>query len=146
MKAVGGPARGLLLNLLISVAPIALLVLFYLWLLKGHNPPSGNGGATRVPAGGPGKIRVTFKDLAGIDEVGVEISEVVDFLKEPQKYQLIGAKPSKGVLLSGPPGTGKSIADQGDCGGSRGTVLHASSSEFVEMIVGVGASRDLPAR
>lgn len=133
--------RGPLLNLLISVAPIALLVLFYLWLLKRQSGLLGMGGGKKFQPVDPEKIRVTFKDVAGIDEVEAEISEVVDFLKEPQKYQLIGAKPPKGVLLSGPPGTGKTLLARATAGEAGVPFFHASSSEFVEMIVGVGASR-----
>lgn len=133
--------RGLLLNLLLSVAPIALLVLFYLWLLKRQSGLFGMGGGKKFQPVDPGKIRVTFKDVAGIDEVEAEISEVVDYLKAPDKYRLIGAKPPKGVLLSGPPGTGKTLLARATAGEAGVPFFHASSSEFVEMIVGVGASR-----
>lgn len=138
--------RGVLLNLLISIAPIALLVLFYLWLLKRQAGMLGGGGLGGL--GGkkfrpvdPENIRVTFKDVAGIDEVEAEISEVVDFLKGPGKYQAIGAKPPKGVLLSGPPGTGKTLLARATAGEAGVPFFHVSSSEFVEMVVGVGASR-----
>lgn len=136
--------RGVLTNLLISVAPIALLVLFYLWLLKKQAGMHGMGGfaaGKKFQPVDPEKVRVTFKDVAGIDEVEAEISEVVDFLKDPQKYQEIGAKPPKGVLLSGPPGTGKTLLARATAGEARVPFFHASSSEFVEMVVGVGASR-----
>ncbi|WP_083706490.1 ATP-dependent zinc metalloprotease FtsH [Arthrobacter sp. QXT-31] len=133
--------RGLLLNLLLSVAPIALLVLFYLWLLRRQSGLLGMGGGKKFEPVDPEKIRVTFKDVAGIDEVEAEISEVVDYLKAPGKYQLIGAKPPKGVLLSGPPGTGKTLLARATAGEAGVPFFHASSSEFVEMIVGVGASR-----
>lgn len=89
----------------------------------------------------PENIRVTFHDVAGIDEVEAEISEVVDFLKDPQKYQAIGARAPKGVLLSGPPGTGKTLLARATAGEAGVPFFHASSSEFVEMVVGVGASR-----
>ncbi|TPV47583.1 ATP-dependent zinc metalloprotease FtsH [Pseudarthrobacter phenanthrenivorans] len=138
--------RGVLLNLLISIAPIALLVLFYLWLFKRQAGMFGSGGFGSL--GGkkfrpvdPGNIRVTFKDVAGIDEVEAEISEVVDFLKGPGKYQAIGARPPKGVLLSGPPGTGKTLLARATAGEAGVPFFHVSSSEFVEMVVGVGASR-----
>ncbi|NKX54486.1 ATP-dependent zinc metalloprotease FtsH [Arthrobacter mobilis] len=136
--------RGILANLLISVAPIALLVLFYLWLFKRQAGMFGMGGLganKKFEPVDPGKIRVTFKDVAGIDEVEAEISEVVDFLRDPQKYQLIGAKPPKGVLLSGPPGTGKTLLARATAGEAGVAFFHASASEFIEMIVGVGASR-----
>ncbi|WP_461163344.1 ATP-dependent zinc metalloprotease FtsH [Arthrobacter sp. R4-81] len=136
--------RGVLTNLLISVAPIALLVLFYLWLFKKQSGMLGMGGfgaGKKFQPVDPEKVRVTFKDVAGIDEVEAEISEVVDFLKDPQKYQAIGAKAPKGVLLSGPPGTGKTLLARATAGEARVPFFHASSSEFVEMVVGVGASR-----
>ncbi|MFD1211515.1 ATP-dependent zinc metalloprotease FtsH [Arthrobacter sp. GCM10027362] len=136
--------RGVLANLLISVAPIALLVLFYLWLFKRQSGMFGTGGLGAGKKFQPvdsEKIRVTFQDVAGIDEVEAEISEVVDFLKDPQKYQAIGAKPPKGVLLSGPPGTGKTLLARATAGEAGVPFFHASSSEFIEMIVGVGASR-----
>lgn len=137
--------RGILTNLLISVAPIALLVLFYLWLFKKQSSLLGGmasfGTGKKFQPVDPGKVRVTFKDVAGIDEVEAEISEVVDYLKDPTRYQNIGAKPPKGVLLSGPPGTGKTLLARATAGEAGVPFFHASSSEFVEMVVGVGASR-----
>ncbi|WP_458779759.1 ATP-dependent zinc metalloprotease FtsH [Arthrobacter sp. D3-16] len=137
--------RGVLANLLISIAPIVLLVLFYLWLFKKQSGMLGMGGGfgagKKFQPVDPDKVRVTFKDVAGIDEVEAEISEVVDYLKDPRKYQAIGAKPPKGVLLSGPPGTGKTLLARATAGEAGVPFFHASSSEFVEMVVGVGASR-----
>lgn len=136
--------RGVLLNLLYSVAPVALLVLFYLWLLKRQAGMLGGLGGIagkKFQPVNPQNIRVTFKDVAGIDEVEAEISEVVDFLKGPEKYQAIGARPPKGVLLSGPPGTGKTLLARATAGEAGVPFFHVSSSEFVEMVVGVGASR-----
>jgi cell division protease FtsH len=134
--------RGVLANLLIAVAPVALLVLFYLWLFRKQSGMLGLGGlGKKFQPVDPEKVRVTFKDVAGIDEVEAEISEVVDFLKDPQKYRDVGAKPPKGVLLSGPPGTGKTLLARATAGEARVPFFHASSSEFVEMVVGVGASR-----
>ncbi|WP_309107088.1 ATP-dependent zinc metalloprotease FtsH [Arthrobacter sp.] len=135
--------RGILVNLLIAVAPIALLVLFYLWLIKKQSGALGLGGfaGKKFQPVDPERVRVTFRDVAGIDEVESEISEVVDFLKDPAKYQAIGARPPKGVLLSGPPGTGKTLLARATAGEAGVPFFHASSSEFVEMVVGVGASR-----
>ncbi len=138
--------RGVLVNLLISIAPIVLLVLFYLWLFKRQAGMFGMGGLgglgnKKFQPVNPENIRVTFKDVAGIDEVEGEISEVVDFLKGPEKYQAIGARPPKGVLLSGPPGTGKTLLARATAGEAGVPFFHVSSSEFVEMVVGVGASR-----
>ncbi|MEW1812571.1 ATP-dependent zinc metalloprotease FtsH [Pseudarthrobacter phenanthrenivorans] len=138
--------RGILLNLLYSVAPIALLALFYLWIFKRRAGMFGVGGVgglagKKFQPVDPQNIRVTFKDVAGIDEVEAEISEVVDFLKGPGKYRAIGARPPKGVLLSGPPGTGKTLLARATAGEAGVPFFHVSSSEFIEMVVGVGASR-----
>lgn len=136
--------RGVLTNLWISVAPIAVLALFYLWLFKmqaGALGLGGFGGRRKFQSVDREKVRVSFKDVAGIDEVKAEISEVVDYLRAPQKYQAIGAKPPKGVLLSGPPGTGKTLLARATAGEAQVPFFHASSSEFIEMVVGVVASR-----
>ncbi|PWT85814.1 MAG: cell division protein FtsH [Blastocatellia bacterium] len=135
--------RGFLTNLLISFAPILLLVGFYVWMFKRQQGALaggllGRGKQTRVD---PETIRVTFDDVAGIDEVEAEINEVVDFLKDPQKYRRLGARAPKGVLLSGAPGTGKTLLARATAGEAKVPFFSASASEFIEMIVGVGASR-----
>jgi cell division protease FtsH len=89
----------------------------------------------------PESVRVTFDDVAGIDEVEAEINEVVDFLKNPDKYRKLGARAPKGVLLAGPPGTGKTLLARATAGEAQVPFFSASASEFIEMIVGVGASR-----
>jgi cell division protease FtsH len=86
-------------------------------------------------------VRVTFDDVAGIDEVKAEISEVVDFLRNPGKYGRLGARAPKGVLLTGAPGTGKTLLARATAGEANVPFFSASASEFIEMIVGVGASR-----
>jgi cell division protease FtsH len=86
-------------------------------------------------------VRVTFEDVAGIDEVKAEISEIVDFLRDPEKYRRLGARAPKGVLLSGAPGTGKTLLARATAGEAGVPFFSASASEFIEMIVGVGASR-----
>jgi cell division protease FtsH len=98
----------------------------------------GGGRQKRVD---PETIRVTFDDVAGIDEVEAEINEVVDFLKNPEKYRRLGARAPKGVLLAGPPGTGKTLLARATAGEAKVPFFSASASEFIEMIVGVGASR-----
>ena len=98
------------------------------------------GGGTRKPVN-PETVRVTFEDVAGIDEVEAEISEVVDFLKNPEKYRRLGARAPKGVLLAGAPGTGKTLLARATAGEANVPFFSASASEFIEMIVGVGASR-----
>lgn len=134
--------RGILTNLLISVAPFLLLILFYVWIFRRQRFAAGGlfGGSPRKPVD-PATVRVTFDDVAGIDEVEAEISEVVDFLRNPVKYQRLGARPPKGVLLAGPPGTGKTLLARATAGEANVPFFSASASEFIEMIVGVGASR-----
>ena len=134
--------RGFLTNLLISLAPILLLVGFYIWMFRRQQGALGGmlsgGKQKRVD---PEKVRVTFEDVAGIDEVEAEINEVVDFLKDPGKYLRLGARAPKGVLLAGAPGTGKTLLARATAGEAKVPFFSASASEFIEMIVGVGASR-----
>jgi cell division protease FtsH len=135
--------RGTLTNLLFSVAPMLLLFGFYFWMFKRQQSAMGGG----LLGGGARKrvdvesVRVTFDDVAGIDEVKAEISEVVDFLRDPEKYRRLGARAPKGVLLTGAPGTGKTLLARATAGEANVPFFSASASEFIEMIVGVGASR-----
>src|SRR5690606_34224184 len=89
----------------------------------------------------PESVRTTFADVAGIDEVKAEISEIVDYLRNPEKYRKLGARAPKGVLLTGPPGTGKTLLARATAGEANVPFFSASGSEFIEMIVGVGANR-----
>jgi cell division protease FtsH len=134
--------RGFLANLLISFAPLLLLVGFWVWMFRRQQGMMGGmlrgGTQKRVD---PESVRVTFDDVAGIDEVEAEINEVVDFLKDPGKYRRLGARAPKGVLLAGPPGTGKTLLARATAGEAKVPFFSASASEFIEMIVGVGASR-----
>ena len=134
--------RGFLTNLLISLAPILLLVGFYVWMFKRQQGAMGGllGAGTQKRVD-PETVRVTFDDVAGIDEVEAEINEVVDFLKDPEKYRRVGARAPKGVLLAGAPGTGKTLLARATAGEAKVPFFSASASEFIEMIVGVGASR-----
>ncbi|MFJ3897717.1 ATP-dependent zinc metalloprotease FtsH [Streptomyces sp. NPDC090083] len=140
--------RSFLANLLISLAPMLLLVV--LWLFIARRMSSGMGGAggmlgRKAPPKPvelePGKQRTTFEDVAGIDEVEGELNDVVDFLKNPDEYRRMGAKMPRGVLLAGPPGTGKTLLARAVAGEAGVPFFSASASEFIEMIVGVGASR-----
>jgi cell division protease FtsH len=135
--------RGLLTNLLISVAPMLLLVGFYGWMFRRQQGAMAGGlfGGGRQNRVDPESVRVTYDDVAGIDEVKAEINEVVDFLKEPDKYRRLGARAPKGVLLAGAPGTGKTLLARATAGEAKVPFFSASASEFIEMIVGVGASR-----
>jgi cell division protease FtsH len=135
--------RGLLANLLFSFGPIVLLVLFYRWLFKRQQAGMGAmfGGGKQSKPVDPETVRVTFDDVAGIDEVEGEIAEIVDYLRAPEKYRAIGARAPKGVLLAGAPGTGKTLLARATAGEAGVPFFSASASEFIEMIVGVGASR-----
>jgi cell division protease FtsH len=139
--------RGFLANLLMSMAPLILLFGFYALLFKRQQKAMGGGGLGALFGRGPRKpvdpetVRVNFEDVAGIDEVKAEISEVVDFLKDPEKYRRVGARAPKGVLLAGAPGTGKTLLARATAGEANVPFFSASASEFIEMIVGVGASR-----
>jgi cell division protease FtsH len=135
--------RGTLANLLISIAPIVILILFYRWMFKRQQGAMGAmfGGGRKSKPVDPESVRVTFDDVAGIDEVEGEIQEIVDYLKAPEKYREIGARAPKGVLLTGAPGTGKTLLARATAGEAKVPFFSASASEFIEMIVGVGASR-----
>ena len=135
--------RGVLTNLLFSIGPLLLLFGFYFWMFRRQQRALGGGilgGRARKPVD-PETVRVTFADVAGIDEVEAEINEVVDFLREPAKYRRLGARAPKGVLLTGAPGTGKTLLARATAGEANVPFFSASASEFIEMIVGVGASR-----
>jgi cell division protease FtsH len=140
--------RSLLANLLISLAPMLLLVV--LWIFIARRMRGGLGGAggmlgRKAPPKPvelrPGAERTTFADVAGIDEVEGELNDVVDFLKNPDAYRRMGAKMPRGVLLAGAPGTGKTLLARAVAGEAGVPFFSASASEFIEMIVGVGASR-----
>ena len=126
-----------------KAAPLLLLVGFYIWMLKRQQGAMAGGllGGGKQKRVDPETVRVTFDDVAGIDEVEAEINEVVDFLKDPEKYRRLGARAPKGVLLAGAPGTGKTLLARATAGEAKVPFFSASASEFIEMIVGVGASR-----
>ena len=136
--------RGLLLSLFLGLAPALLLVGFFIWLSRRQ---SGRGGvlggfgrstARRAERSGQ---RLTFDDVAGIDEAEQELVEIVDFLKTPERYSRLGARIPRGVLLYGPPGTGKTLLARAVAGEAEAAFFSLSASEFVEAIVGIGASR-----
>lgn len=132
------------MNMLTAVLPI--LVLIAVWFFIMQQPQGGGGrvmnfGKSHAKMHGEGKIKVTFKDVAGEDEAKEELAEIVEFLRNPSKYNAIGAKIPKGVLLFGPPGTGKTLLARAVAGEAGVPFFSISGSDFVEMFVGVGASR-----
>src|SRR5690606_5754280 len=134
--------RGVLWNLLLAFAPLLLLIGFWYWIFQRQRDALGGGllGRKKKPVD-PESVRVTLDDVAGIDEVEAEIGEVIDYLKDPAKYRKLGARAPKGVLLAGAPGTGKTLLARATAGEAGVPFFSASGSEFIEMIVGVGASR-----
>ncbi|HEY1455351.1 MAG TPA: ATP-dependent zinc metalloprotease FtsH [Candidatus Dormibacteraeota bacterium] len=134
-------------TLLFSFGPTLLIVIAVLYFLRRAAAAGGAGGL--LGAFGQSKARLynperpgtTFADVAGIDEVKLELVELVDFLREPQKYERLGGMVPKGVLLIGPPGTGKTLLARAVAGEAKVPFFSQSASEFVEAIVGVGASR-----
>ncbi|MEU7019756.1 ATP-dependent zinc metalloprotease FtsH [Streptomyces sp. NPDC046203] len=140
--------RSFLSNLLLSLAPMLLLVLLWVFIARRMSTGFGGAGGGMLGRKAPpkpveleGGKRTTFDDVAGIDEVEGELNDVVDFLKNPAAYRAMGAKMPRGVLLAGPPGTGKTLLARAVAGEAGVPFFSASASEFIEMIVGVGASR-----
>ncbi|MBC8755889.1 ATP-dependent zinc metalloprotease FtsH [Kordia sp. YSTF-M3] len=137
-----------LVNLLPWVFPILMIILFWMILFRrtsrgGLGPSSimNFGKSTAKLSNRDVKSQITFKDVAGLEEAKVEIMEIVDFLKHPETYTRLGAKIPKGVMLVGPPGTGKTLLAKAVAGEAQVPFFSLSGSEFVEMFVGVGASR-----
>ena len=124
------------------LAGLALLIVWFLLVGRANsNNPMANFGRARTVLGIPDGKQVTFADVAGADEEKQELQEVVDFLRDPKKYQEIGARIPHGLLLVGPPGTGKTLLARAVAGEANVQFLSISGSDFVEMYVGVGASR-----
>jgi cell division protease FtsH len=131
-------------NLLLGFGPTILFVFLLFWLMRrAGNAQSilGSFGRSRARRYEPSGDRVTFADVAGIDEAKEELSEVVDFLRNPDRYRRLGGRIPHGVLLSGPPGTGKTLLARAVAGEANVPFFSLAASEFVEAIVGVGASR-----
>jgi cell division protease FtsH len=138
-------STSLLAELLLGFGPTLLIVGLFVLLARraaqGGMGALGNFGRSRARRVDPEKIRVTFDDVAGIDEAKAELTEIVDFLKDPQRYQRLGGRIPHGVLLSGAPGTGKTLLARAVAGEAHAAFFAISASEFIEAIVGVGASR-----
>lgn len=132
-------------TLLLSILPAALLLLGFLWLSRRAASAAGGGvfglGQSRARLYDAERPATTFADVAGIDEAKAELQEVVEFLRNPQRYQRLGGTVPKGVLLVGSPGTGKTLLARAVAGEASVPFYSVAASEFVEMIVGVGASR-----
>ena len=141
-------SRGDWYMILVNILPILLIVLFFVWMSRGMaNAANGAGGIFNVGKAKAQvfdkdkKDKVTFKDVAGLAGAKQEVEEIVSFLKEPKKYTDLGGKIPKGVLLVGPPGTGKTLLAKAVAGEANVPFFSMSGSDFVEMFVGVGASR-----
>jgi cell division protease FtsH len=131
-------------TLLYSWAPILLMIGFWIFIMR-QMQSGGNKalsfGKSRAKLSSSSQKKVTFKDVAGVDEAKEELQEIIEFLKEPQKFQKLGGRIPKGVLLMGPPGTGKTLLARAVAGEANVPFFSISGSDFVEMFVGVGASR-----
>jgi cell division protease FtsH len=131
-------------QLFFSFMPI-LLIIFFIWFLSNRGSQMGNRiwsfGKSRAKMSDNGKTNVTFKNVAGVDEAKEELQEVIEFLKDPKRFERLGGKIPKGVLLVGPPGTGKTLLAKAVAGEAGVPFFSLSGSDFVEMFVGVGASR-----
>jgi cell division protease FtsH len=148
-RSLDQPANPLL-SLLLGFGPTVLLIGAFLWLSGRLSNAAGSSGgmfsfgrsrAKRYDQVAAGVARITFANVAGIDEAREELVEVVDFLKEPNKYTRLGGAVPRGVLLVGPPGTGKTLLSRAVAGEANVPFFSMGASEFIEMIVGVGASR-----
>ena len=137
-------SNGNWINFLVGVAPIILLVALWIFMMR-QMQAGGNKalsfGKSRARLLTAQQKKATFKDVAGIDEAKEELYEIIDFLKDPQKFQKLGGRIPKGVLLVGPPGTGKTLLARAIAGEANVPFFSISGSDFVEMFVGVGASR-----
>ncbi len=134
----------LFMSILLQMLPILVLIVLWFFIMQQTQGGGGrvmNFGKSRAKMQGEGEVNVTFADVAGADEAKQELEEVVEFLRNPGKFNAIGAKIPKGVLLFGPPGTGKTLLARAVAGEAGVPFFSISGSDFVEMFVGVGASR-----
>ena len=143
LKTKADPSSGMIWSLIINVLPLVLLVgigFFFISRQMGAANKSMDFGKSRARLTSD-KDKVTFKQVAGLTEEKEEVAELIDFLKDPKKFQKMGARIPKGVLLVGPPGTGKTLMAKAIAGEAGVPFFSISGSDFVEMFVGVGASR-----
>ena len=148
IQSIDPPEPSLLLSIVLAFLPYIIMIGFLVFMLNrmnrggsGSGPQIFNMGKSKAKENGENISNITFADVAGIDEAKQELKEVVDFLKQPEKFKKIGAKIPKGVLLLGQPGTGKTLLAKAVAGEAKVPFFSMSGSEFVEMFVGVGASR-----
>jgi cell division protease FtsH len=138
-------SRGFIASLILGFGPVLLLIGLFVFFARraggGAMGAVGAFGRSRARRVEGGQQKITFADVAGIDEAKAELSEIVDFLKNPERYQKLGGRIPKGVLLSGRPGTGKTLLARAVAGEAEVPFFSISASEFVEAIVGIGASR-----
>ncbi len=144
--AVEPQRQSLIGQLLINSFPILLLIGVWIYFMRQMQGGAGGRGAmsfgkSKARLLGEDQVGVTFADVAGVDEAKAEVSEIVEFLKDPSKFQRLGGKIPKGVLMVGPPGTGKTLLARAIAGEAKVPFFTISGSDFVEMFVGVGASR-----
>lgn len=135
---------GIIFDISITIIPIVVIVIFLSYMMRqaqSANNQSFGFGKSRARLYGPDKKKVTFKDVAGNESAKQDLTEIVDFLKNPKKYEKLGAKIPRGVLLAGDPGTGKTLMARAVAGEANVPFFSISGSEFAEMFVGVGASR-----
>lgn len=145
IKAQPPAERSLWLSLLISWLPFIVLIGIWFFIIRQMGGGKGGGafsfGRSKARLLGEDQVKVTLEDVAGVDEAKQEVGEIVDFLKNPKKYQDIGGKIPHGILMVGPPGTGKTLLARAIAGEAKVPFFSISGSDFVEMFVGVGASR-----
>ena len=142
------PGTSVLAEILLGFGPTILLIALFYFLARRASAAGGGGlgglgnfGRSQARRADPEKIRVTFDDVAGIDEAKAELTEIVDFLKTPDRYARLGGRMPHGVLLFGPPGTGKTLLARAVAGEAHAAFFSIAASEFIEAIVGVGAAR-----
>ena len=146
IKAVPPDQPSLLAQMLVSWLPLLLLVGVWIWFMRrstGGGGPGGvlNFGKSRARQHAEGEVKVTMRDVAGVDEAKEDVAELVVFLRNPQQFSQLGGRIPRGVLMVGPPGTGKTLLARAVAGEAKVPFFTVSGSDFVEMFVGVGASR-----
>jgi cell division protease FtsH len=147
IRALPPDHQGLIGQLLVAWMPFLLLIGAWLWFMRRSAGTGGIGGGlfnfgkSRARQHAEGEVKVTLQDVAGAEEAKAEVGELVDFLRSPQRFSRLGGKIPRGVLMVGPPGTGKTLLARAIAGEAKVPFFSVSGSDFVEMFVGVGASR-----